>query len=40
MNAAVGDGSVRALAATLSLTTFQRACDPMNTQPLAPDWNE
>jgi prepilin-type N-terminal cleavage/methylation domain-containing protein len=40
MNATLGDGSVRTLAATVSLTTFQRACDPMNTQPLASDWNE
>jgi prepilin-type N-terminal cleavage/methylation domain-containing protein len=40
MNAALGDGSVRTLAATLSLSTFQHACDPMNPQPLASDWNE
>jgi prepilin-type N-terminal cleavage/methylation domain-containing protein/prepilin-type processing-associated H-X9-DG protein len=39
MQVGLGDGSVRNLAASLSLITYQRACDPKDGEPLGSDWN-
>jgi prepilin-type N-terminal cleavage/methylation domain-containing protein len=39
MQVALGDASVRSLAASLSLNTFTLACDPADGQPMPSDWN-
>ena len=38
MNVALGDGSVRAVSATLSQATWAKACDPRDGVPLGSDW--
>jgi prepilin-type N-terminal cleavage/methylation domain-containing protein len=38
MNAAMGDGSVKAIAGTMSSTTWSRAMTPNDGQGLGPDW--
>ncbi len=35
----LGDGSVRSLSSSISLRTFQLACNPNDGQPLGNDWN-
>jgi hypothetical protein len=35
----LADGSVRNLAGSVTLTTYQRASDPKDGEPLGPDWN-
>jgi len=36
----LADGSVRALAATINVVTFQRACDPRDGNVMGSDWQE
>jgi prepilin-type N-terminal cleavage/methylation domain-containing protein len=36
----LGDGSVRSVAATINITTFQRVCDPRDGLVLGSDWEE
>jgi prepilin-type processing-associated H-X9-DG protein len=38
MNVLLGDGSVRLIGANISDTTWQRACNPQDNQPLGNDW--
>lgn len=38
INVAMGDGGVRFVSNTISLTTWQRACDADDGQPLGADW--
>jgi prepilin-type N-terminal cleavage/methylation domain-containing protein len=38
MNVGLGDGSVRFVAAGISATTWARACDPRDGNPLGSDW--
>jgi hypothetical protein len=38
MNVGLGDGSVRFLSPDINPTTWARACDPQDGQPLASDW--
>ena len=38
INAAIGDGSVRFIAASISATTWQQACDPQDGNALPADW--
>jgi hypothetical protein len=35
---ALGDGSVRVVAPTISWATWQNACDPRDGNPLGTDW--
>jgi prepilin-type N-terminal cleavage/methylation domain-containing protein len=39
MQVGLGDGSVRGVTASLSTTTWVRACNPNDGQPLGSDWN-
>jgi hypothetical protein len=36
----LGDGSVRAVAATINIVTFQRLCHPRDGEVLGSDWQE
>jgi prepilin-type N-terminal cleavage/methylation domain-containing protein len=38
MQACLGDGSVRSISSSISATTWIRACDPRDGQPLGSDW--
>jgi hypothetical protein len=38
INACLGDGSVRFVAATISATTWANACDPQDGAVLGSDW--
>jgi prepilin-type N-terminal cleavage/methylation domain-containing protein len=38
MQVALGDGSVRSVASSISVTTWISACNPNDTNPLGPDW--
>jgi prepilin-type N-terminal cleavage/methylation domain-containing protein len=38
LNVTMGDGSVRAVNTTMSLATWQNACNPQSTTPLGTDW--
>ena len=38
MQVALGDASVRGVTSSISLTTWQRACNPADGQPLGNDW--
>jgi prepilin-type N-terminal cleavage/methylation domain-containing protein/prepilin-type processing-associated H-X9-DG protein len=40
INACLGDGSVRFVAASISATTWAYACDPQDGNPLGADWND
>lgn len=39
MQIAMADGSVRSIASSVSLLTYQRACNPSDGNPLGSDWN-
>jgi prepilin-type N-terminal cleavage/methylation domain-containing protein len=39
MVAGLGDGSVKGVSPTMSVTTWDRACRPFDSQPLPADWN-
>ena len=39
MQVGLADASVRSLSASVTLTTFQRVCDPKDGLPLGPDWD-
>jgi prepilin-type N-terminal cleavage/methylation domain-containing protein len=38
MQVALGDGSVRSVASSMSVATWVSACNPSDTTPLGPDW--